>query len=152
MRYHHLNLFDWVGWGVYFCSYRSKEGFLTLTRLLTSLSLASMRATFDLTELYLKVIDCLTTSSELAMKSAESSSMNLYSMFWIKSNLADPSLFIMNTAKKLIIINYHFIYLWGSLIQEFTIFIRILGYSWNSIMSFWPSCICLKVSSSTMWV
>jgi hypothetical protein len=40
-----------------------------------------MSATLDLTELYLKVIDCLTTSSELAMKSADNSSINLYSMF-----------------------------------------------------------------------
>jgi len=82
---------------------------------LTSFSLASIRATLDFTELYLKVIDCLTVSSGLAMKSQDKSSINLYSMFYIKSNLADPSLFIMNTARKE----------WGSLMHEFTIFINI---------------------------
>ena len=35
------------------------------------------------------------------MKSADSSSMNLYSIFYIKSSFALPSLFIMKTAKKL---------------------------------------------------
>jgi len=35
------------------------------------------------------------------MKSADKSSMNLYSMFYMKSNLAVPSLFIINTARKL---------------------------------------------------
>ena len=72
---------DWEGWGVVFWICSKSEGFFTFTRLFTSFSLASIRATFDLTELYLKVMDCLTISSELAMKSAESSSMNLYSMF-----------------------------------------------------------------------
>jgi len=68
---------------------------------LTSLSLASISATFDFTELYLNVIDYLTISSDDAMKSADKSSMNLYSMFYMKSNLAVPSLFIINTARKL---------------------------------------------------
>lgn len=87
-------------WGFCFCSWSRSEGFLTLTRLFTSLSLASIKATFDFTELYLKVMDYRTVSSGLAMKSQESSSMNLYSMFWMKSSLAVPSLFMMNTARK----------------------------------------------------
>ena len=137
-----MNLLDCVGWGVDFYSCNSRDGFLTLTKLLTSLSLASMRATLDLTELYLNVMDCLTTSSLLAIKSADNNSMNLYSMFYMKSSFAVPSLFMINTAKKL----------WGSLMQLLTILIRMLGYSWNSIINFWHSCICLNVSSSTMWV
>ena len=74
---------------------------MTFTKLLTSFNLASIKATLDLTELYLKVIDYLTTSSELAIKSTESNSINLYSIFYIKSNLADPSLLIIKTAKNL---------------------------------------------------
>lgn len=97
----HLNFLDWVGWGVDFCNYNKREGFLTLTKLFTSFNLASIKATFDLTELYLNVIDYLTISSELAIKSADNNSINLYSMFYIKSNFAVPSLFIINTAKKL---------------------------------------------------
>lgn len=42
---------------------------------------ASIKATLLLTELYLNVMDWRTVSSGLAMKSHESSSMNLYSMF-----------------------------------------------------------------------
>lgn len=97
----HLNLLDCEGWGVVFWICSNSEGFFTFTRLFTSFKRASIRATFDFTELYRKVIDCLTISSDEAMKSAESSSMNLYSMFWMKSNFAEPSLFIMNTARKL---------------------------------------------------
>ena len=89
---------------------------MTLTRLLTSFRRASIRATFDFTELYLKVIDCLTVSSGLAMKSQESNSMNLYSIFWMKSSLAVPSLLMMNTARNEC----------GSLMQEFTILINML--------------------------
>ena len=85
-----------------------------------------MSATLDLTELYLKVIDYLTTSSEDAIKSTLNSSMNLYSIFWMKSNLAVPSLLMMNTAKNE----------WGSLMHELIIFMRILVYSGKSIMSF----------------
>ena len=91
---------------------KSSDGFLTLTRLLTSLSLASISATFDLALLYLNVIDYRTISSLLAMNSAVSSSINLNSFRYIKSSLADPSRFITNTARKQC----------GSLIQEFIIF------------------------------
>lgn len=102
-------------WGFCFCNCSKRDGFLTLTRLFTSLRRASIKATFDLTELYRNVIDCLTVSSGLAIKSHESSSMNLYSMFWMKSSLAVPSLLIMNTARKE----------WGSLMHEFTILISM---------------------------
>ena len=101
-----------------FCFYSCKRraGFFTFTKLLTSYRRASIRATFDLTELYLKVICYLTVSSGLAMKSQDKSSMNLYSIFWMKSSFAVPSLFMINTAKKE----------WGSLMHEFIIFNNIL--------------------------
>lgn len=64
-----------------FCIWRRRDGLLTLTMLLTSVSLACIRATFDFTELYLKVILYLITSSVEAIKSSDNNSMNLYSMF-----------------------------------------------------------------------
>ena len=127
-------------YGFYFCSCKRRDGFFTFTRLFTSLSLASIRATLDFTELYLNVIDQRTVSSGLAIKSHERSSMNLYSIFWMKSNLAVPSLFMINTARKEC----------GSLMQELTIFINMLVQSQNSIINFQFSCITLKLSSSTM--
>ena len=109
-----------------FCIYKRREGDFTLTILFTSLSLAVISANLDLTELYLKVIDCLMVSSADAMKSSDSNSMNLYSMFWIKSNVALPSLVIINTAKKLC----------GSLMQLFNIFISTDARSGKSIVNF----------------
>lgn len=102
-------------YGFYFYNYKSKDGFFTFTKLFTSFNLASINATFDLTLLYLNVMLYLTVSSGEAIKSQESNSINLYSIFYIKSSLAVPSLFIMKTARNE----------WGSLMQEFTILIII---------------------------
>lgn len=75
-----LRITDWPGL-LLFCIYKSKEGLFTFTILFTSISLACIRASFDLTELYLKVIYYLMISSEEALNSRDSSSMNLYSIF-----------------------------------------------------------------------
>lgn len=104
----------------------SKDGLLTLTMLLTSLSLACISANLDLTALYLNVIFCLMTSSLLARNSSESNSINLYSMFWIKSKVARPSLCITKTERKL----------WGSLMQLFSILIMIWLISGKSMVNF----------------
>lgn len=58
-----------------------REGLFTFTMLFTSANLAYIKANLDFTELYLKVIDCLIISSGEAMKSRDSNSMNLYSIF-----------------------------------------------------------------------
>ena len=92
---------DWPEDGLQpFCICRSREGDFTFTILFTSYSLACIRASFDLTALYLNVMLCLIMSSDEAMNSSESSSMNLYSMFYMKSNAALPSLCMTKTAKK----------------------------------------------------
>ena len=84
-----------------FCICNKRDGLFTLTMLFTSVSLACIRATFDLTALYLNVMDCLITSSEDATKSSESSSINLYSIFYMKSRVALPSLCMTKTERKL---------------------------------------------------
>ena len=118
-------LYDCLFWDC-FCICNNKEGLFTFTILFTSTNLACIRDNFDFTELYLKVICYLITSSDDAFISKDRSSMNLYSIFYIKSREAFPSLYITKTAKKL----------WGSLMQEFNIFITIWASSGYEIVSF----------------
>ena len=89
-----------------FCIWISKLGFLTLTRLLKSFIRFWRKINLALTELYLKVIASLMTSSEDVSNSTEISSMYLYSRFWMKSSLPLPSLWSCRIAKYLEIVQW----------------------------------------------
>jgi hypothetical protein len=62
---------------------------------------------FAFNELYLYVMLYLMVSSVEAIKSTLNNSINLYSIFSIKSNLAYPSLYKKKTAKNLIFFKYN---------------------------------------------
>jgi len=82
-----------------FCNCINREGFLSFKIALISFNLFERIWDFAFNTEYLKLIFPLTTSSGEAIKSRVNNSRNLYSIFWMKSSLAWPSLCIKKTAK-----------------------------------------------------
>lgn len=106
----------------------------------------------------------------------ERSSTNLYSMFWIKSSLASPSLSMTNTARwlhrrmkrrRVSVIDSRrnptandgeqgprfrgcSTHLWGSLIQLLSMRMSTFEYSGKSTISFWCSWTCRNPCSSRL--
>ena len=114
---------------------------MIFTNALTSASLACISAILFFIALYLYEICSLTTSSPLAFRSMDSSSTNLYSMFWMKSSRAEPSRFMTSTARCEC----------GCLMQLSRFLTITLGYSAKSTIVFSPCCSFLKPAMSSSW-
>ena len=84
-----------------FCVWINNDGFLVLTNDENSFILFCKNINLALTELYLKVIASLITSSGEVSNSIETSSTYLYSRFWIKSYFPLPSFCNWSIAKYL---------------------------------------------------